>query len=303
MPYFLRILDDGRAEVCESKSPTLDVPSHLGKVWLDGDIICLQFPAIEEIKVAGRSPLELVGHLVRLPADETGIAAAEGVLRLRQKMMDKGGDALLLAFAERGTDRSEILRLYGEHLGGGMPQADASSPVGPAAQSHGFRANEFVVYPAHGVGQILAIEEQEIAGAKLALFVINFVKDKMTLRVPTAKIANVGMRKLSDPTTINRAQLVLGSKPHVPEGDWSRIAQEYDAKINSGDIIALAEVARDLYQPAINPGQSYAERQLYDAAVDRLAREISVVHRITEAEAVRDIESILIARPRQWSAT
>ncbi|TQF27469.1 CarD family transcriptional regulator [Bradyrhizobium sp. UNPF46] len=159
------------------------------------------------------------------------------------------------------------------------------------------------MYPAHGVGQILAIEEQEIAGAKLELFVINFIKDKMTLRVPTAKVAHVGMRKLSDPATVNRAQLVLASKPHVPEGDWSRIAQEYEAKINSGDIIALAEAVRDLYRPAINPAQSYGERQLYDAGLDRLTREISVVHHITEAEAVRDVESILIARPRQWSAT
>ncbi|WP_246668778.1 CarD family transcriptional regulator [Bradyrhizobium sp. UNPF46] len=183
------------------------------------------------------------------------------------------------------------------------PAREEPSPRAAAAQSQGFKANEFVVYPAHGVGQILAIEEQEIAGAKLELFVINFIKDKMTLRVPTAKVAHVGMRKLSDPATVNRAQLVLASKPHVPEGDWSRIAQEYEAKINSGDIIALAEAVRDLYRPAINPAQSYGERQLYDAGLDRLTREISVVHHITEAEAVRDVESILIARPRQWSAT
>jgi hypothetical protein len=116
MPFFLRILDDGRAEVCESKSPTLDVPSHVGKIWLDGDAICLQFPSIEDIKVAGRPPLEIVSHMVRFPADETGVAAAEAILHVRRTMMTKGEEALLLAFAEHGTDRSEILRLYREIL-------------------------------------------------------------------------------------------------------------------------------------------------------------------------------------------
>jgi hypothetical protein len=116
MPFFLRILDDGGAEVCESKSPTLDVPSHVGKIWLDGDIICLHFPAIEDIKVTGRPPLEIVSHMVRFPADETGMVAAEAVLHMRQTMMKKGEETLLLAFAEHGTDRSEILRLYRELL-------------------------------------------------------------------------------------------------------------------------------------------------------------------------------------------
>jgi hypothetical protein len=116
MPFFLRIMDDGSAAVCESKSPTLDVPSHVGKIWLDGDVICLQFPAIEDIKVPGRPPLEIVSHLVRFPADETGVAAAEVILHVRRTMMTKGEEALLLAFAEHGGDRSEILRLYRELL-------------------------------------------------------------------------------------------------------------------------------------------------------------------------------------------
>jgi CarD family transcriptional regulator len=180
---------------------------------------------------------------------------------------------------------------------------DREEPRAAGHQRHGFAVKEFVVYPAHGVGQILAIEEQEISGAKLELFVINFIKDKMTLRVPTAKFANVGMRKLADPATVNRAQLTLGSKPHIAEGDWSRIAQEYEAKINSGDTVAIAEVVRDLYRPAVNAGQSLSERQLYEAALDRLAREVSIVQHISEDEAVREIESILIAKPRQWSAT
>src|ERR1700712_1952246 len=114
-------------------------------------------------------------------------------------------------------------------------------PKKVVTQRQGFKANEFVVYPAHGVGQILAIEEQEIAGAKLELFVINFMKDKMTLRVPTAKVANVGMRKLSDPVLVKKALETLKGRARVKRTMWSRRAQEYEAKINSGDIVAIPE--------------------------------------------------------------
>src|SRR3954447_10463295 len=149
-------------------------------------------------------------------------------------------------------------------------------------QRQGFKTNEFVVYPAHGVGQILAIEEQEIAGARLELFVINFMKDKMTLRVPTAKVANVGMRKLSEPALVKRALETLKGRARVKRTMWSRRAQEYEAKINSGDIVAIAEVVRDLYRSESQPEQSYSERQLYEAALDRLSREIAVVQHVTE---------------------
>ncbi|MDF0523281.1 CarD family transcriptional regulator [Bradyrhizobium yuanmingense] len=166
-------------------------------------------------------------------------------------------------------------------------------------QRQGFKANEFVVYPAHGVGQILAIEEQEIAGAKLELFVINFIKDKMTLRVPTAKVANVGMRKLSDPVLVKKALETLKGRARVKRTMWSRRAQEYEAKINSGDIVAIAEVVRDLYRSESQPEQSYSERQLYEAALDRLSREIAVVQHSTETEAVKEIEAQLAKSPRR----
>jgi CarD family transcriptional regulator len=166
-------------------------------------------------------------------------------------------------------------------------------------QRQGFKTNEFVVYPAHGVGQILAIEEQEIAGAKLELFVINFIKDKMTLRVPTAKVANVGMRKLSDPALVKKALETLKGRARVKRTMWSRRAQEYEAKINSGDIVAIAEVVRDLYRSDSQPEQSYSERQLYEAALDRLSREIAVVQHSTETEAVKEIESQLAKSPRR----
>jgi CarD family transcriptional regulator len=170
-------------------------------------------------------------------------------------------------------------------------------------QRQGFKTNEFVVYPAHGVGQILAIEDQEIAGAKLELFVINFMKDKMTLRVPTAKVANVGMRKLSEPALVKKALETLKGRARVKRTMWSRRAQEYEAKINSGDIVAIAEVVRDLYRSESQPEQSYSERQLYEAALDRLSREIAVVQHVTETEAVKEIESQLAKSPRRGAKT
>ncbi len=172
----------------------------------------------------------------------------------------------------------------------------------PLTQRQGFKTNEFVVYPAHGVGQILAIEEQEIAGARLELFVINFIKDKMTLRVPTAKVANVGMRKLSEPVLVKKALETLKGRARVKRTMWSRRAQEYEAKINSGDIVAIAEVVRDLYRSESQPEQSYSERQLYEAALDRLSREIAVVQHVTETEAVKEIESQLAKSPRRGAA-
>jgi CarD family transcriptional regulator len=170
-------------------------------------------------------------------------------------------------------------------------------------QRQGFKTNEFVVYPAHGVGQILAIEEQEIAGARLELFVINFMKDKMTLRVPTAKVANVGMRKLSEPALVKRALETLKGRARIKRTMWSRRAQEYEAKINSGDIVAIAEVVRDLYRSESQPEQSYSERQLYEAALDRLSREIAVVQHVTETEAVKEIEGQLAKSPRRGAKT
>src|SRR5207302_3518942 len=137
-----------------------------------------------------------------------------------------------------------------------------------ATQRQGFKTSEFIVYPSHGVGQILAIEEQEVAGAKLELFVINFVKDKMTLRVPTAKIAAVGMRKLAEGALVRRALETLKGRARIKRTMWSRRAQEYEAKINSGNIVAIAEVVRDLYRSDTQPEQSYSERQLYEAALD-----------------------------------
>ena len=163
----------------------------------------------------------------------------------------------------------------------------------------GFRTGEFVVYPAHGVGQITAIEEQEVAGFKLELFVVSFAKDKMTLRVPTAKAATVGMRKLADEATVTRALETLTGRARVKRTMWSRRAQEYEAKINSGDIIAISEVVRDLHRSEAQPEQSYSERQLYEAALDRMVRELAAVDDVTDTEALKKIEGQLAKSPRR----
>jgi CarD family transcriptional regulator len=182
------------------------------------------------------------------------------------------------------------------------PEAEGATlgmSVKKTTQRQGFKISEFIVYPAHGVGQIVSIEEQEVAGARLELFVINFVKDKMTLLVPTSKVASVGMRKLAETPVIKRALETLKGRARVKRTMWSRRAQEYEAKINSGDIVAIAEVVRDLYRSETQPEQSYSERQLYEAALDRLSREIAAVQRITETEAVKEIEAALAKGPRR----
>ena len=172
-----------------------------------------------------------------------------------------------------------------------------------AVQRQGFRTNESIVYPAHGVGRIVDIEVQEIAGMTLELFVISFEKDKMTLRVPVAKAGNVGMRKLADEDTVARAIETVKGRARVKRTMWSRRAQEYEAKINSGDLIAVAEVVRDLYRSESQPEPSYSERQLYEAAIDRVIREISAVNRVTETEAMKLIEQSLAKSPRRTKAS
>lgn len=163
-------------------------------------------------------------------------------------------------------------------------------------KKYDFRPNEFVVYPAHGVGKVVSIEEQEIAGLVLELFVVSFEKDKMTLRVPTNKAIEVGMRNLSSPEVVSQAMRTLKGKARVKRAMWSRRAQEYEQKINSGDLIAIAEVVRDLHRNDDQREQSYSERQLYEAALERLAREIAAVAGSDEVSAMKKVGDVLLAR-------
>jgi CarD family transcriptional regulator len=169
-------------------------------------------------------------------------------------------------------------------------------PANSNTRRHEFKTNDHVVYPTHGVGRIMKIEEQEVAGTKLELFVITFEKDKMTLRVPTLKAKAVGMRKLSSPDIVNNALNTLKGRARIKRTMWSRRAQEYEAKINSGDLVSIAEVVRDLHRATGQPEQSYSERQLYEAALARMAREVAAVEKTDEPSAVKRVEGMLLKK-------
>ncbi len=163
------------------------------------------------------------------------------------------------------------------------------------AETLGFSTGDFVVYPTHGVGKILGIENQEIAGYQLKVFVVHFDKDRMTLRVPVAKAKNSGLRRLSTRKEMDAALSRLKGRSRAKRTMWSRRAQEYEAKINSGDPASIAEVVRDLYRNVGQPEQSYSERQIYQAALDRLVREFAAVENIDEASAAKRVEQMLSA--------
>lgn len=156
-----------------------------------------------------------------------------------------------------------------------------------------FNAGEYVVYPTHGVGKVSDITKQNIAGSELELLVVNFDKDKMTLRIPTSKIQHVGLRKISDEKTMNEAFSTLKGKAKIRKVMWSRRAQEYENKINSGNPVAIAEVIRDLYRNENVAEQSYSERQIYEQAVNRLASEVSVYSNCSIDEANKKLLDIL----------
>jgi CarD family transcriptional regulator len=171
-----------------------------------------------------------------------------------------------------------------------------------ASKKSEFKANDFIVYPAHGVGKITGIEKQEVAGHALELFVISFEKEKMTLRVPITKVESVGMRRLAADEVVAQALKTLKGRARVKRTMWSRRAQEYEAKINSGDLIAIAEVVRDLYRSDKQPEQSYSERQLYEQALERMAREVAAVEKSTDDEAITKIEGVLAKAPSRNKA-
>lgn len=179
------------------------------------------------------------------------------------------------------------------------PVAKKPAAKKPAAKevvrrsAQGFKVAEYVVYPAHGVGQVTEIVTQEVAGMSLEMFVVNFEKEKMVLRVPLDKATQIGMRKLAEPSILDGAMKTLKGRARVKRTMWSRRAQEYEAKINSGDLIAISEVVRDLFRNENQPEQSYSERQLYERALERMAREVATIDKVTEDEAIVELEAIL----------
>ena len=176
------------------------------------------------------------------------------------------------------------------------PQADAAASVNTEASQtakQDFKVNDKIVYPAHGVGKIISLEKQQVAGIAIELFVIDFDQEKMKLRVPTGKAKAAGMRALSDEKTVKDSIALLKGRARIKRTMWSRRAQEYDAKINSGDMKLVAEVVRDLYRGDDQPEQSYSERQLFEAALDRMAREVAAVRNVDLGKAIEELESVL----------
>ncbi len=159
-----------------------------------------------------------------------------------------------------------------------------------------FKTGDHIVYPAHGVGRVLGVEKQTVAGLDLEVFVISFEQDKMTLRVPTAKAKSCGMRALASGQIVTDAMKTLQGRARVKRTMWSRRAQEYEAKINSGDLVSIAEVVRDLHRAGDQPEQSYSERQLYENALDRMARELAAVENIGRDVALEKLSASLAAK-------
>jgi CarD family transcriptional regulator len=156
-----------------------------------------------------------------------------------------------------------------------------------------FSVGQCVVYPTHGVGVITAIETQEIATITLEMFVIRFQRDKMTLRVPTHRAKAAGLRQISDGTVIDKAIKTLKGRAKISRGMWSRRAQEYEAKINSGNIIQIAEVVRDLHKNVDQSERSYSERMIYESALGRLAGEVAAASEIEPQQATSDLLVLL----------
>ncbi|MDO8408531.1 CarD family transcriptional regulator [Phenylobacterium sp.] len=159
-----------------------------------------------------------------------------------------------------------------------------------------FQVGDHVVYPAHGVGQVQAIETQDVAGLSLEVYVITFDHEKMTLRVPTGKARSSGLRSLAEGDVVSQALNTLKGRARVKRTMWSRRAQEYEAKINSGDLISIAEVVRDLHRAENQPEQSYSERQLYESALDRMAREVAAIEQIDRDAAIVMLNKSLLVK-------
>jgi CarD family transcriptional regulator len=231
--------------------------------------------------VPAKGPLAAANGAAKLPPGKSASRPSGASTGAIAASHDRAPDGAISVAPKANADKSAA-----------RPQ-QAPGPRKPVHQRHGFKTNEWIVYPSHGVGRIVGIEEQEIAGMSLELFVITFEKDKMTLRVPTGKSSSVGMRKLAEEGIVKRAMETLKGRARIKRTMWSRRAQEYEAKINSGDLIAIAEVVRDLYRSESQPEQSYSERQLYEAALDRMAREIAAVEKLDERGATQRITEVL----------
>jgi CarD family transcriptional regulator len=254
------------------------------------------------VKPTTKAAVKPVAKAVVKPTTKAVVKPAAKAAVKRTKASAK--TVVKLPVSRTPAPRMPISRMTAPRAGAVKP--DLSKPVvakiGTAkpvsklsAKEMGFHTGDFVVYPTHGVGKITAIEMQEISGHRLQLIAIHFEKDRMTLRVPVAKAQNSGLRRLSTRKVMDTALATLKGRSRIRRVMWSRRAQEYEAKINSGDPVAIAEVVRDLHRGADQPDPSYSERQIYQAALDRLSRELAAVDDIDEKAAAERLEQLLKA--------
>ena len=240
-------------------------------------------------KTATKSPTKAAG---RTPAKKTAKTAAKKPVAKKPAAKAPAAKTATKTLAKKPVAKKTAAKKPAKAASKTTTEGKSAKKQ-PRRSANGFRINEFIVYPAHGVGQIIDIADQEIAGMSLELFVVNFEKEKMVLRVPLDKAKQVGMRKLADDEVMEGAMKTLRGRARIKRTMWSRRAQEYEAKINSGDLIAIAEVVRDLFRNENQPEQSYSERQLYEAALERMAREVATVNKTTDDEAILSLEAIL----------
>jgi len=247
-----------------------------------------------------KTPVKTAAKAVKKPSAKSAAPAADDAAAETPKKPANVGQA------PRKTTFAASIPVPSQAPSRDAPEADEPAAA-PAKESRSakldFKVNDQIVYPAHGVGQIVGLEKQEVAGIAIELFVIDFDQEKMKLRVPTGKAKAAGMRPLSSDKAIKDAISTLKGRARVKRTMWSRRAQEYDAKINSGDIKLVAEVVRDLYRADDQPEQSYSERQLFEAALDRMAREVAAVRKADLGAAIEELESCLRKKTAAASAS
>jgi CarD family transcriptional regulator len=250
-----------------------------------------------EVKVAAKAearPVEAPPIKAAAPAPEPPApAAAPAALRPpapRPPVQGMSGK-LPPNMPPRGMHGMRPAMQSGEDGGAPVPSAPPK-PKGPPVE---FKAGDHVVYPTHGVGQVQGIEEMPVAGMSLKVIIVTFEENRMTLRVPVNKAASSGLRKLATNEAMQEALEVLRGRARIKRTMWSRRAQEYEAKINSGDPLAIAEVVRDLHRNAGQPDQSFSERQIYEQALDRLAAELAAIDRTDKVAAAEKLQTFLKA--------
>jgi CarD family transcriptional regulator len=260
-------------------------------------------PAVTEKKPAGATATSAAADRVaRIPAmanktvaPARKVGAVDEIDDVEDSEPDADDEPEAVAAAEP-AEEDEVEPEAAAPVAAPVPRPPQHGPMHiprAMAKAEVFVEGDHVVYPTHGVGKVERIAIEEIAGHKLELIHITFEENRMTLRVPVAKARTAGLRKLATRKMFDEALAVLKGRARIKRTMWSRRAQEYEAKINSGDPLAIAEVVRDLHRNAGQPDQSFSERQIYEAAMDRLAAELAALDKTDKSAAVTKLAEFL----------